>query len=274
VLLSRPDVRGQGNRFVIDPRADVHPSAEIDASARIGPFSVIGPNVRIGADTWIGPHVVILGPTRIGRENRIHQFCSVGDAPQDKKYRGEPTRLEIGDRNVIREYCTLNRGTVQDEGLTRIGDDNWIMAYVHVAHDCRVGNQTILANGASLAGHVQVDDYAILGGFTLVHQFCRIGTHAFTSMGAAVNRDMPPYCLASGNYARLIGINKVGLRRKGFSEASINALHRAFADVLRGRGDRKARVERLLAETEVPEVRVLLEFIQASQRGVLRAGRD
>ena len=169
---------------------------------------------------------------------------------------------------------TLSRGTERGGGETLIGHDNMIMAYVHIAHDCVIGNHITFANAASLAGHVEVQDHCTLGGFTLVHQFCRIGTQAFTSMGAAVNRDMPPYCLASGNYARLIGINKVGLRRKGFSEASINALHRAFADVLRGRGDRKARMERLLAETEVPEVRVLLEFIQASQRGVLRAGRD
>jgi UDP-N-acetylglucosamine acyltransferase len=180
----------------------------------------------------------------------------------------------IGDRNIIRESVTLSRGTERGGGETVIGHDNMIMAYVHIAHDCVIGDHITFANAASLAGHVEVQDHCTLGGFTLVHQFCRIGTQAFTSMGAAVNRDMPPYCLASGNYARLIGINKVGLRRKGFSEASINALHRAFAEVLRGRGDRKGRVERLLAETEVPEVRVLLEFIQTSQRGVLRAGRD
>ena len=259
---------------MIDPRADVHPSAEIDPSATVGPFSVIGPNVRIGADTWVGPHVVIQGPTEIGRENRIYQFASVGEAPQDRSYRGEPTRLVIGDRNLIRESATLSRGTEKGRGETVIGHDNMIMAYVHIAHDCVIGNHITFANAASLAGHVEVQDHCTLGGFTLVHQFCRVGTHAFTSMGAALNRDMPPYCLASGNYARLIGINKVGLRRKGFSEDSINALHRTFVEVLRGRGDRKARMEALLAETEIPEVRVLLEFIQASQRGVLRAGRD
>ena len=259
---------------MIDPRADVHPSAEIDPSATVGPFSVIGPNVRIGADTWIGPHVVIQGPTEIGRENRIYQFASVGEAPQDRSYRGEPTRLVIGDRNLIRESVTLSRGTEKGRGETVIGHDNMIMAYVHIAHDCVIGNHITFANAASLAGHVEIQDHCTLGGFTLVHQFCRVGTHAFTSMGAALNRDMPPYCLASGNYARLIGINKVGLRRKGFSEESINALHRAFVEVLRGRGDRKARMESLLADTQIPEVRVLLGFIQASQRGVLRAGRD
>lgn len=259
---------------MIDPRADVHPSAEIDASATVGPFSVIGANVRVGAGTWIGPHVVIQGPTEIGRENRIYQFSSIGEAPQDRSYRGEPTRLVIGDRNVIRESVTLSRGTTRGRGETVIGHDNMIMAYVHIAHDCVIGNEITFANAASLAGHVEIQDHCTLGGFTLVHQFCRVGTHAFTSMGAALNRDMPPYCLASGNYARLIGINKVGLRRSGFSEASINALHRVFLEVLRGRGERKVQMARLLAEIEAPEVRVLADFIQSSQRGLLRAGRD
>jgi len=258
---------------MIDPRADIHPSAEIDPSAQVGPFSVIGANVRIGAGTWVGPHVVIQGPTEIGQDNRIYQFASIGEAPQDTSYRGEPTRLVIGDRNVIRESVTLNRGTERGRGETSIGHDNLIMAYVHIAHDCIIGNGIIFSNAASLAGHVEVQDHCTLGGFTLVHQFCRVGSYAFTSMGSALNRDLPPYCLASGNYARLIGINKVGLRRKGFSDASINGLHRAFAEVLRGRSDRKSRVASLMAETEVPEVRNLLEFIQGSSRGILRAGR-
>lgn len=258
---------------MIDPRADIHPSAEIDPSAQVGPFSVIGANVRIGAGTWVGPHVVIQGPTEIGQDNRIYQFASIGEAPQDTSYRGEPTRLVIGDRNVIRESVTLNRGTERGRGETSIGHDNLIMAYVHIAHDCIIGNGIIFSNAASLAGHVEVQDHCTLGGFTLVHQFCRVGSYAFTSMGSALNRDLPPYCLASGNYARLIGINKVGLRRKGFSNASINGLHRAFAEVLRGRSDRKSRVASLMAETEVPEVRNLLEFIQGSSRGILRAGR-
>jgi UDP-N-acetylglucosamine acyltransferase len=258
---------------MIDPRADIHPSAEIDPSAQGGPFSVIGANVRIGAGTWVGPHVVIQGPTEIGQDNRIYQFASIGEAPQDTSYRGEPTRLVIGDRNVIRESVTLNRGTERGRGETSIGHDNLIMAYVHIAHDCIIGNGIIFSNAASLAGHVEVQDHCTLGGFTLVHQFCRVGSYAFTSMGSALNRDLPPYCLASGNYARLIGINKVGLRRKGFSDASINGLHRAFAEVLRGRSDRKSRVASLMAETEVPEVRNLLEFIQGSSRGILRAGR-
>jgi UDP-N-acetylglucosamine acyltransferase len=259
---------------MIDPRADIHPSAEIDSSAEVGPFSVVGANVRIGARTWVGPHVVIQGPTEIGQDNRIYQFASIGEAPQDTSYKGEPTRLVIGDRNTIRECVTVSRGTERGGGVTLVGHDNLIMAYVHIAHDCMIGNRIIFSNAASLAGHVVVQDNCTLGGFTLVHQFCRIGAYAFTGMGAALNRDLPPYCLASGNYARLIGINKVGLRRKGFSEASINALHRAFAEVLRGRSDRKARMASLLAETDVPEVQHMLGFIQDSPRGVLRAGRS
>ncbi len=259
---------------MIDPRADIHPSAEIDPSAQVGPFSVIGANVRIGANTWVGPHVVIQGPTDIGRDNRIFQFASVGEAPQDLSYRGEPTRLVIGDRNVIRESVTISRGTEKGHGETVIGHDNLIMAYVHIAHDCIIGDGIVFSNAASLAGHVEVGDHCTLGGFTLVHQFCRIGAHAFTSMGSALNRDLPPYCLASGNYARLIGINKVGLRRKDFSEECIHALHRAFADILRAGGDRKGRLAQLLAETEFAEVRHVLEFVQNSPRGVLRAGRD
>jgi UDP-N-acetylglucosamine acyltransferase len=259
---------------VIDPLAVVHPDAELDADVAVGPFSVIGAGVRIGAGTRVGPHVVIKGPTVIGRDNRIFQFASVGEDPQDLSYRGEPTRLVIGDRNVIRESTTLSRGTAKGRGETLIGSDNLIMAYVHIAHDCIVGNGVIFSNAASLAGHVEVQDHCTLGGFTLVHQFCRIGAHAFTSMGSALNRDLPPYCLASGNYARLIGINKVGLRRKGFSEEAVQALHRAFTEVLRGRGERRERLERLLAETTVPEVRTMLAFVAASPRGCLRAGRD
>lgn len=259
---------------MIDPRADVHPSAEIDGTAHVGPFSVIGANVRIGAETHVGPHVVIQGPTEIGRGNRIYQFASVGEAPQDLKYRGEPSRLVVGDRNVIREFVTLSRGTEVGGGETVIGHDNLLMAYVHVAHDCIVGSHAIFSNAASLAGHVRVEDHCTLGGFTLVHQFCRLGSHAFTGMGSVVNLDLPPYCSASGNYARLIGINKVGLRRQGFSEERIQKLHRAFVDVLRPRGDRKATIERLLDQTDSEDVRILLRFIQQSARGVLRAGRD
>jgi UDP-N-acetylglucosamine acyltransferase len=258
---------------VIDPRAIVEPGARIAEEASIGPFSVIGPDVSIGRGTRIGPHVVITGHTDIGEDCRVYQFASLGEAPQDTGYRDEPTRLVIGDRNVIREYVTISRGTPRGGGVTRVGHDNLIMAYVHIAHDCEVGNHTTLANAASLAGHVQVQDRAILGGFTLVHQFCRIGTHAFTSMGAALNRDLPPYTLASGNYARAIGINKLGLNRRGFPPDTVYALHQAFRLLVRGR-DRKggmAAVEGLAAR--VPEVARFVEFVKESKRGIVRTGK-
>jgi UDP-N-acetylglucosamine acyltransferase len=258
---------------VIHSHALVDPAADIDPSAVIGAFSVIGPQVTIGPDTWIGPHVVIQGPTEIGRENRIYQFSSLGEAPQDRSYRGEPTRLVIGDRNVIRESVTLSRGTCKGHGVTRIGNDNLIMAYVHIAHDCIIGDRIIFSNAASLAGHVEIQNDCTLGGFTLVHQFCRVGAYAFTSMGSALNRDLPPYCLASGNYARIIGINKVGLRRQGFSEPAIQALHQAYRNVLRGSAERRERMAALLDATPFPEVRTLLSFVQESPRGILHCGR-
>src|SRR5438045_3317436 len=212
----------------------IHPTAIVDSAARIasdveiGPYAVIGREVEIGAGSRIGPHTVVVGHTRLGTNNTISQFASIGDAPQDKKYGGEPTQLEIGNNNTIREFCTINRGTVQDAGVTRIGDDNWIMAYVHVAHDCTVGNHTIFANAASLAGHVKVDDYVILGGFTLVHQFCQIGAHAFTSMGSIINRDVPPYVTVAGNFAEPKGINSEGLKRRGFSPERIMTIKRGY----------------------------------------------
>jgi len=178
---------------LIDATAVIDAGAEIAADVSIGPYTVIGANVAIETGTRIGPHVVISGHTRIGRDNTVHPFASIGDDPQDKKYGGEPTRLEIGDRNTIREFVTINRGTAQDEGVTRLGDDNWIMAYVHIAHDCQVGNQTIFANNASLAGHVTIGDYVILGGFTLVHQFCSLGPHSLTAYGAGISLNVPPY---------------------------------------------------------------------------------
>ena len=203
---------------MIHPSAVIDPAATIGDNVSIGPFCVIGAGVEIGDGTRIGPHVVIDGPTRIGRDNRIYAFCALGGEPQDKKYAGQPTELIIGDRNVIREYCTFNRGTAEDSGITRIGNDNWIMAYVHMAHDCTVGNHTIFANAASLAGHCRVDDYAILGGFTLVHQFCQVGAHAFTAMGSVINRDVPPFVTVAGTYAEPHGINSEGLRRRGYDK--------------------------------------------------------
>ncbi len=255
---------------MIDSRAVVDPAARIGADVTIGPFAVIGPDVEIGAGSWVGPHAVINGPTTIGRDNRIYQFCSIGEAPQDLKYNGEPTRLRIGDRNTFREYCTINRGTITGHGETVIGNDNLIMAYVHVAHDCIVGDRTVFSNGASLAGHVRVGDHAILGGFTLVHQFSVIGAHAFTGMGTALNRDLPPYTIASGNYARAIGINKEGLKRRGFTPEAIRALSQAFKLLVRGRDRNNALLEVQVLADEFPEVRSFVEFIENSERGVVR----
>lgn len=258
---------------MIDPRAIVEPGAQIAEDVHIGPFTTIGADVRIGRGSRIGPHVVISGHTSIGEDCQVFQFASIGEAPQDTGYKGEPTRVVIGDRNVIREFVTIHRGTPKGIGVTRIGDDNLIMAYVHIAHDCEVGNHTIFSNAASLAGHVKVEDRAILGGFTLVHQFCRIGTHAFTSMGAALNRDLTPYTLASGNYARAIGINKLGLKRRGFSPETVRALHQVFKLLVRGR-DRTAAIaaaEELAKQS--PEVAHFVAFVKSSQRGIVRSGR-
>lgn len=255
----------------------IHPSAVIDTRAElasdvsVGPYAVIEGEVSIGEGTTIGAHAVLKGPTRIGRDNRIFQFCSLGEEPQDKKYAGEPTRLEVGDGNVFREYCTVNRGTVQDTGVTRIGDHNWIMAYVHVAHDCRVGDHVIFANGTSLAGHALIEDHVILGGFSLVHQFCRIGTHAFSAMGSAIPKDVPPFVMVSGNFAEPHGLNIEGLRRHGFGKENVATLRRAYKILYRqGLSLEQAKTElKVLAET-TPEVGTLLTFLEGSQRGILR----
>ncbi len=256
---------------MIDPRAVVDPAASIADSATIGPFSVIGPDVVIGGATRVGPHVVINGPTTIGRENRIFQFASVGEIPQDKKYAGEPSRLEIGDRNVIREYVTINRGTVQEEGATRIGNDNWIMAYVHIAHACRVGNHTVFANNASLAGHVSIADYAILGGFTLVHQFCAIGAYAFSSFGSVVSKDVPPYVMVAGNPARVRGLNSEGLKRKGFPDSVQKVLRDAYKTIYRSNHTLDKALSILGAKTnDCEELAVLVSFLRKQTRGIVR----
>ena len=255
----------------------IHPSALIDDLAGIaegvsvGPFCVIGPDVEIGAGTVIGPHVVIRGPTRIGRENRIFQFASIGEDPQDKKYQGEITRLEIGDRNVIREYSTVHRGTIQDKSVTRLGDDNLLMAYTHVAHDCVIGNGVIMANGASLAGHVTVDDSAILGGFSLVHQFCRIGRYSFSGMGSVISRDIPPYVMVGGSPTRPRGINSVGMERRGFDAESILQIKRAFKLIYKSRLKLEEAIESLTTMAEQSsEVIPLLEFLKQSGRSIIR----
>ena len=254
---------------MIHASAIVDPSARLAADVEIGPYSVIGAEVEIGAGTVIGPHVVIMGPSKIGRENRIFQFASIGDAPQDKKYQGEPTSLELGDRNVIREYVTLNRGTDEGNGKTTIGDDNLFMAYSHVAHDCRVGNHTVFANAASLSGHVEVGDYVTLGGFTSVHQFTQIGSRAFCGLGSVVTQDIPPFSTAAGNRARVVGINKEGLRRRGFSADLIRALHRSFRELLKSKLSRQDAFENLRPLCEkYPEVEEFVNFVRNSKRGI------
>lgn len=255
----------------IHPSAIIDPTAEVHPSAAVGPYSIIGPDVVIGADSWIGPHVVIKGPTRIGSGNKIHQFASIGEDPQDLKYDGEATLLEIGDRNTIREFVTINRGTVSGGGATRVGNDNLLMAYIHIAHDCLIGNHVIFSNNASLAGHVTVGDYVILSGFTLVHQFCAIGEHAFTGMGSSISKDVPPYLMVSGNPGAPHGVNKVGLKRRGFSDEQIASLSRAYK-ILYRKGLSLSEAKQQIAEMaqEHAEVRCFSEFLADSQRSIIR----
>lgn len=256
---------------MIHPSAIVDAGAELDTDVEVGPFAVIGAGVQIGAGTRIGPHAVLRGPMRIGRDNRIFQFASVGEDPQDKKYGGEPTRLDMGDRNQVREFATLHRGTVQDQGVTRIGDDNLFMAYTHVAHDCHIGNQVIMANAASLGGHVEVQDWAILGGFTIVHQFCRIGIHSFCAMGSVLSRNVPPYFMVGGHPAEPHGVNVEGLRRRGFSSESIQAIKRAYRTLYMAklkRDEALTRIRELAASA--PELAVLADFIADSNRSLVR----
>lgn len=256
---------------MIHPSAIIDPSAVVGAGVSVGAYAVIGAQVTIGAGTRVGSHVVIHGPVSIGRDNRIFQFASLGEEPQDLSYQGEATRLEIGDRNVIREYVSFNRGTPKGGGLTRIGDDNMFMAHSHVGHDCLVGNKNVFANSASLAGHVTLGDQCILGGFTLVHQFTRIGSQAFTSMGSAINRDVPPYVIVSGNYARSYGINKVGLKRKGFAPELIDAIGKAYKLLVRTRTNRQLALAQLEPLREqYPQVQAFVEFVLASERGIVK----
>lgn len=251
--------------------AIIDPSARIAEGVTIGAYCVIGAEVEIGADTWIGPHVVINGPTRIGRENRIHQFTSLGEAPQDLKYAGEPTRLEIGDRNTIREFATINRGTVNGGGVTRVGNDNMLMAYIHIAHDCQVGNSVIFSNNSSMAGHVHIGDYVILSGFTLVHQFCSIGDYAFTGMGSGISKDVPPYLIISGNPAVPHGLNKVGLRRRGFSDEQVRNLTRVYKILYRTGLSLEEATKQIAALAEQhEEVKRFAAFLADSRRSVIR----
>ncbi|MCE1242793.1 acyl-ACP--UDP-N-acetylglucosamine O-acyltransferase [Oryzomicrobium sp.] len=255
----------------IHPTAVVSPGARLGDKVSIGPYSVIGENVVIGDNTSVGSHTVIEGHTEIGRDNQIHHFCALGGIPQDKKYDGEPTKLVIGDRNTIREFCSFHTGTIQDAGETRIGNDNWIMGYVHIAHDCVVGNHTIFASNAQIAGHVHVEDWVILGGMTGVHQFVHIGAHAMTGGGTILFQDLPPYVMAVGNNPAPKGINSEGLKRRGFSPESVMAIKRAYRTLYRSGLTLEEARDKIAAEAGAhPELAVLVDFLAQSKRGILR----
>jgi UDP-N-acetylglucosamine acyltransferase len=273
----------------IHPSALVDPGAELDDDVEVGPFAVVGAGVRIGAGTRIHAHATLEGPTTLGRGNVIHPHATIGGPPQDKKYRGEPTTLEIGDGNTFRECVTVNRGTIQDTGVTKIGDDNWVMAYVHIAHDCRVGSHTILANTTNLAGHVELGDYVILGGCTQVHQFCKVGAHAMTGTGTILLHDVPPYVLATGNPSAPHGLNTEGLKRRGFEPDTVTMLRRAYRTLYRSEltlAQARERLEADLAELEAqanagaalpptalaaPDaLRLLTGFLARVERGIVR----
>jgi len=255
----------------IDPRAIVSPKAELAADVIVGPYSVIGDDVKIGAGTWIGPHAVIKGPTTLGAGNKVFQFASIGDAPQDLKYKGEPTRLEIGDHNVFREFTTMNRGTVTGGGVTSIGSENLFMAYTHVAHDCHVGNKCVMANYATLGGHVHLGDWVIMGGYSGVHQFTKVGAHAFLGNNAAVTRDVPPYVMAVGTPAVPHSINSEGLKRRGFSPEQIRNLKNAYRVLYRSDMKLADAVEELRARVaNQPELRIFVDFIGESTRSLVR----
>lgn len=255
----------------IHPTAIIDPAARVAEDVTIGPYSVIGPKVTIGEGCWIGPHVVITGRTTIGRNNRIFQFASVGEEPQDKKYADEDTELIIGDNNTIREQCTLNRGTTQGGGKTIIGNDNWFMACVHVAHDCVIGNHTVFANNSAVAGHVVVEDYVILSGYSLVHQYCMIGRHSLMSFGSHINRSVPPYVMVSSDKARPRGVNVEGLKRRGFSREQIQRLRQAYKILYRS-GSTLEESQQKLAElaTEGEEVQALVDFLEQTERSFLQ----
>jgi UDP-N-acetylglucosamine acyltransferase len=255
----------------IHPTAVIDPKARLDASASVGPYSVIGPDVEIGAGTTIGPHCLIGGPTKIGRDNKFIGALSIGGQPQDKKYAGEPTRLEIGDRNTFFEYTTVNRGTAQDLGYTRIGDDGWFMSYTHVAHDCVIGDNVIMANCATLAGHVFVHDWAILGGFSKVHQFCRIGAHSFCGMNVDLTRDVPPFVMVAGTPPAPYGINSEGLRRRGFTPEQVRSIKDAYRVLYRSdKRLEEAAAELKKMQADAPELALLTEFLADTSRSIVR----
>ena len=256
---------------MIDKQAIVDKKAKIAKNVEISPFAVIGADVEIGSGTWVGPHAVIKGPTKIGCDNQIFQFASIGEDPQDLKYHGEKTTLEIGDRNTFREFCTVNRGTVQDQGITSIGNDNLFMNYIHIAHDCRVGSHTIFANNASLAGHVHVDDYVILGGFAAVYQFCHLGAHSFIMAASLITKDVLPFTKVSGMFAKPFGLNTIGLRRRGFSSETISLIKRAYKIVYRQNLTAKEAIEPLQDMVKsCPEISLYIDMLQNSKYGIIR----
>ncbi|MGQ3890507.1 acyl-ACP--UDP-N-acetylglucosamine O-acyltransferase [Legionella sp. CNM-4043-24] len=256
---------------MIDERAMIHPSARLAEGVTVGPGTYIGADVEIGEGTWIGPHVVIQGPTVIGKNNKIFQFASVGDEPQDITYQGEPTRLEIGDNNIIREYCMISRGTVKGGGLTRVGNNNFFMAYAHVGHDCMVGNQTIMVNYSALSGHVILSDYAIVGAYAAIHQFCLVGAYAFIARATYVTKDVLPYVMIAGHTTSACGINTVGLRRRGFSSSAIDHLRRAYKIIFRkGLTVQQAVAELEQMQADCPEVIPMIDALNQSTRGIVR----
>ncbi len=255
----------------IHPTAIVDPGAKLSDKVEIGPYSIIGKHVEIGEGSVIGNHVTITGHTKIGKANKIFHYCSLGETPQDKKYNNEPTSLVIGDRNTIREFCTFNCGTAQDKKVTTIGNDNWIMAYVHIAHDCELGNNLILANNSSLAGHVEIDDYAILGGFTLVHQFCKIGSHSITAVGSVIFKDVPPFIIAAGYNAKPNGINSEGLKRRDFSSDDVALIKKGYKVIYRDGNTINEAINILkgMAENSLV-INPYIDFIEKSTRGIVR----
>jgi len=257
---------------MIDERAIIDPSAKIAENVTIGPYAVIGPNVEIGEGTWIAPHGFVVGYTKIGKNNKIHQFASIGEIPQDKKYQGEETYLEIGDGNVFREFCTINRGTAQDVVVTRIGDDNLFMNYVHVAHDCQIGSHTIFSNNASLAGHVVVDDYVILGAFSAVYQFCHLGQHSFIASGSMVVKDVLPFIRVTGVFAKPCGLNLVGLRRRGFDQDTRTMINRAYKAILREGLTTQEAIEQLTTDMlpKCAEIQLFIDMLQNTTHGISR----
>jgi len=256
---------------LISPHAIIDPSAKIAKDVTIGPFAIIEANVEIGSGTQIGPNAYIKGPTRIGKDNKIYQFSSLGEDPQDEKYKGEATYLEIGDRNLIREFCTINRGTPKDIGVTRIGNDNLIMSYVHIAHDCQIGNHIVFANNVTLAGHVIVDDHVVMGGFAAIYQFCRLATQSFIAAGSLVEKDVPPYIRVAGSYAKPYGLNSIGLRRHGFSKETMASLKQAYRIIYRQNLTAQEAIEALHPLTETcSEINLFIEVLQQAKHGITR----